>query len=107
MEKAAMDIGLFMKLQKRVRELEGERKRLQASVDKMEELHKRKVTVAKQENELEIFLEGRILKLFCRKKRKKDPNTDFCCETNKFSFHLKGIRVEESHLRSGDCRSGI
>ncbi|XP_073333626.1 unconventional myosin-Vb isoform X1 [Pagrus major] len=41
-EKAAMDISLFMKLQKRVRELETERKRLQASVDKMEELAKRK-----------------------------------------------------------------
>lgn len=51
MEKAAMDIGLFMKLQKRVRELEGERKRLQASVEKMEELNMRKVTV----NETEIF----------------------------------------------------
>lgn len=38
-----MDIGLFMKLQKRVRELEGERKRLQASVEKMEELNNRKV----------------------------------------------------------------
>ncbi|KAM9338739.1 unconventional myosin-Vb, partial [Symphorus nematophorus] len=41
-EKAAMDISLFMKLQKRVRELEQERKRLQLSVDKMEELAKRK-----------------------------------------------------------------
>ncbi|TMS08761.1 Unconventional myosin-Vb [Larimichthys crocea] len=41
-EKAAMDISLFMKLQKRVRELEQERKRLQASVDKMEELTKSK-----------------------------------------------------------------
>ncbi|XP_060917897.1 unconventional myosin-Vb isoform X1 [Labrus mixtus] len=41
-EKAAMDISLFMKLQKRVRELETERKRLQLSVDKMEELNKRK-----------------------------------------------------------------
>ncbi|KAM6976064.1 unconventional myosin-Vb isoform 2-T2 [Tautogolabrus adspersus] len=41
-ENAAMDISLFMKLQKRVRELETERKRLQLSVDKMEELNKRK-----------------------------------------------------------------
>uniref|UniRef100_A0AAQ6IHN0 Myosin VB n=1 Tax=Anabas testudineus TaxID=64144 RepID=A0AAQ6IHN0_ANATE len=39
-EKAAMDISLFMKLQKRVRELEQERKRLQSNVDKMEELTK-------------------------------------------------------------------
>lgn len=47
-----MDIGLFMKLQKRVRELEQERKRLQASVDKMEELIKRKVTVNTQQNRI-------------------------------------------------------
>lgn len=40
-----MDISLFMKLQKRVRELEHERKRLQDNVDKMEELNKRKVAV--------------------------------------------------------------
>ncbi|XP_030210148.1 unconventional myosin-Vb isoform X2 [Gadus morhua] len=43
-EKAAMDISIFMKLQKRVRELELERKRLQAHIDKMEELAKSKVT---------------------------------------------------------------
>ncbi|XP_024154418.1 unconventional myosin-Vb [Oryzias melastigma] len=41
-EKAAMDIGLFLKLQKRVRELEQERKRLQVNLDKMEELARRK-----------------------------------------------------------------
>lgn len=43
LEKAAMDISLFMKLQKRVRELEQERRRLQATVEKMEELNRRKV----------------------------------------------------------------
>jgi len=43
-EKAAMDIGLFMKLQKRVRELEQERKRLQLSLEKMEALGKRRVS---------------------------------------------------------------
>uniref|UniRef100_H3C616 Myosin VB n=1 Tax=Tetraodon nigroviridis TaxID=99883 RepID=H3C616_TETNG len=42
LEKAAMDISLFMKLQKRVRELEQERRRLQASVEKMEEINRRK-----------------------------------------------------------------
>lgn len=42
-EKAAMDISLFMKLQKRVRELEQERRRLQTSMEKMEELNKRRV----------------------------------------------------------------
>ncbi|KAL4617287.1 unconventional myosin-Vb isoform X3 [Arapaima gigas] len=44
LEKAAMDIGLFMKLQKRVRELEQERRRLQINLEKMEELAKRKST---------------------------------------------------------------
>lgn len=44
-EKAAMDISLFMKLQKRVRELEQERKRLQISLDKTQEIVKLKVTV--------------------------------------------------------------
>lgn len=46
-EKAAMDISLFMKLQKRVRELEQERMRLQSNVDKMEELAKRRVMMLK------------------------------------------------------------
>ncbi|XP_077593440.1 unconventional myosin-Vb isoform X2 [Stigmatopora nigra] len=41
-DKAAMDIGIFVKLQKRVRELERERKRLQDSVDKMEETARNK-----------------------------------------------------------------
>uniref|UniRef100_A0A673ZTY4 Myosin VB n=1 Tax=Salmo trutta TaxID=8032 RepID=A0A673ZTY4_SALTR len=36
-EKAAMDIGVFMKLQKRVRELEQERKKLQVNLEKMED----------------------------------------------------------------------
>ncbi|XP_035247221.1 unconventional myosin-Vb isoform X3 [Anguilla anguilla] len=46
LEKAAMDISVFMKLQKRVRELEQERKRLQASLDKAEELAKRKGSIS-------------------------------------------------------------
>lgn len=45
MEKAANDISVFMKLQKRVRELEQERKRLQTNLEKMEELSKQKVSV--------------------------------------------------------------
>lgn len=58
-EKAAMDISLFMKLQKRVRELEQERKRLQVSVDKMEELAKRKVCYfiyAQQDRTIQLAL---------------------------------------------------
>ncbi|MGH0139685.1 UNVERIFIED_CONTAM: hypothetical protein FKN15_036854 [Acipenser sinensis] len=42
MEKAAMDITVFLKLQKRVRDLEQERRRLQIDLEKMEELAKRK-----------------------------------------------------------------
>lgn len=45
LEKAANDISVFMKLQKRVRELEQERKRLQTNLEKMEELSKHKVSV--------------------------------------------------------------
>uniref|UniRef100_A0A671RJA3 Unconventional myosin-Vb n=1 Tax=Sinocyclocheilus anshuiensis TaxID=1608454 RepID=A0A671RJA3_9TELE len=41
-EKAAMDLSVFMKLQKRVRELEQERKRLQTNLEKVEELSTRK-----------------------------------------------------------------
>ncbi|XP_029371529.1 unconventional myosin-Vb isoform X2 [Echeneis naucrates] len=51
-EKAAMDISLFMKLQKRVRELEQERKRLQTNMDKMEELAKRRVKSPTSEREM-------------------------------------------------------
>ncbi|XP_037122598.1 unconventional myosin-Vb isoform X3 [Syngnathus acus] len=44
-DKAAMDIGIFVKLQKRVRDLEQERKRLQASLDKMDEVARNKDSV--------------------------------------------------------------
>lgn len=44
-EKAAMDLSVFMKLQKRVRELEQERKRLQTNLEKVEELSQRKACV--------------------------------------------------------------
>uniref|UniRef100_A0A4W6FEI3 Myosin VB n=1 Tax=Lates calcarifer TaxID=8187 RepID=A0A4W6FEI3_LATCA len=63
--KAAMDISLFMKLQKRVRELEQERKRLQISVDKMEELAKRRDTADLAYNSLkrqELESENKKLK---------------------------------------------
>ncbi|XP_061782613.1 unconventional myosin-Vb isoform X1 [Nerophis lumbriciformis] len=46
-DKAAMDISVFIKLQKRVRELEHERKQLQANVDKMEELARQQGSVVK------------------------------------------------------------
>ncbi|XP_039606325.1 unconventional myosin-Vb isoform X1 [Polypterus senegalus] len=42
LEKAAMDMTLFLKLQKRVRELEQERRRLQTDLEKMEEQAKKK-----------------------------------------------------------------
>uniref|UniRef100_A0A6Q2YXM0 Myosin VB n=1 Tax=Esox lucius TaxID=8010 RepID=A0A6Q2YXM0_ESOLU len=50
-EKAAMDIGVFMKLQKRVRELEMERKRLQSNLEKMEDQALRKGTEPKTTSE--------------------------------------------------------
>lgn len=43
-DKAAMDISIFVKLQKRVRDLEQERKRLQASLDKIDEAARNKVS---------------------------------------------------------------
>ncbi|CAN9504644.1 unnamed protein product [Ophioblennius macclurei] len=46
-QEAAMDISLFMKLQKRVRELEQERKKLQKDLDRMEDLNRRKGTEPK------------------------------------------------------------
>lgn len=45
-EKAAMDLSVFMKLQKRVRELEQERKRLQTQMEKVEDLNKRRVSLS-------------------------------------------------------------
>ncbi len=44
-EKAATDLSVFLKLQKRVRELEQERKRLQTNLEKVEELSKHKACV--------------------------------------------------------------
>lgn len=41
MEKAAMDMTLFLKLQKRVRELEQERKKLQIQLEKKEQESKK------------------------------------------------------------------
>lgn len=41
MEKAAMDMTLFLKLQKRVRELELERKKLQAQLEKKDQESKK------------------------------------------------------------------
>uniref|UniRef100_A0A673NBA7 Unconventional myosin-Vb-like n=1 Tax=Sinocyclocheilus rhinocerous TaxID=307959 RepID=A0A673NBA7_9TELE len=52
-EKAAMDLSVFMKLQKRVRELEQERKRLQTNLEKVEELSTRKACLFRQELETE------------------------------------------------------
>uniref|UniRef100_A0A6Q2XQN1 Myosin VB n=1 Tax=Esox lucius TaxID=8010 RepID=A0A6Q2XQN1_ESOLU len=61
-EKAAMDIGVFMKLQKRVRELEMERKRLQSNLEKMEDQALRKGTEPKTTSEQELESENKKLK---------------------------------------------
>uniref|UniRef100_A0AAR2JTP9 Unconventional myosin-Vb n=1 Tax=Pygocentrus nattereri TaxID=42514 RepID=A0AAR2JTP9_PYGNA len=51
---AAMDLSVFMKLQKRVRELEQERKRLQTNLEKMEELSKRKVSIPQEDTNTDL-----------------------------------------------------
>ncbi|XP_056399957.1 unconventional myosin-Vb isoform X2 [Hyla sarda] len=51
LEKAAMDMTLFLKLQKRVRELEGERKKLQNQLDKKEQQENKKSQVIETAND--------------------------------------------------------
>ncbi|XP_062984325.1 unconventional myosin-Vb isoform X3 [Elgaria multicarinata webbii] len=53
LEKAAMDMTLFLKLQKRVRELEQERKRLQNQLEKKENESK-KAQVIEMKNEMDL-----------------------------------------------------
>ncbi|XP_064411640.1 unconventional myosin-Vb [Latimeria chalumnae] len=51
LEKAAMDMTLFLKLQKRVRELEQERKKLQTQLEKKEEQDQTQLQLSKSQNE--------------------------------------------------------
>uniref|UniRef100_A0A8C9ZTE6 Myosin VB n=1 Tax=Sander lucioperca TaxID=283035 RepID=A0A8C9ZTE6_SANLU len=76
MEKAAMDISLFMKLQKRVRELEMERKRLQANVDKMEELAKRTDTLQAKTTFLSLLIFHNMEELESENKKLKNDLND-------------------------------
>ncbi|XP_074064785.1 unconventional myosin-Vb isoform X1 [Macrotis lagotis] len=50
LEKAAMDMSVFLKLQKRVRELEQERKKLQTQLEKKEQQENKKVQVVETKN---------------------------------------------------------
>ncbi|XP_074135464.1 unconventional myosin-Vb isoform X2 [Sminthopsis crassicaudata] len=50
LEKAAMDMSVFLKLQKRVRELEQERKKLQTQLEKKEQQESKKVQVVETNN---------------------------------------------------------
>ncbi|XP_027724691.1 unconventional myosin-Vb [Vombatus ursinus] len=52
LEKAAMDMSVFLKLQKRVRELEQERKKLQTQLEK-EQQENKKVQVVETKNEID------------------------------------------------------
>uniref|UniRef100_A0A673NDN6 Unconventional myosin-Vb-like n=1 Tax=Sinocyclocheilus rhinocerous TaxID=307959 RepID=A0A673NDN6_9TELE len=61
-EKAAMDLSVFMKLQKRVRELEQERKRLQTNLEKVEELSTRKPMISTSEDDINADLAYNSLK---------------------------------------------
>ncbi|XP_040840603.1 unconventional myosin-Vb [Ochotona curzoniae] len=54
LEKAAMDMTVFLKLQKRVRELEHERKKLQVQLEKREQQDSRKVQAEQPKNDLDL-----------------------------------------------------
>ncbi|XP_032741245.1 unconventional myosin-Vb [Rattus rattus] len=58
-EKAAMDMTVFLKLQKRVRELEQERKKLQVQLEK-EQQDSKKVQIEQQNNGLDVDQEADI-----------------------------------------------
>lgn len=77
-----MDISLFMKLQKRVRELEQERRRLQATVEKFEELNRRKVMRGVLDEELICLI---ILLFYAN----EDYLAKICIE--KCAFMVSGI----------------
>uniref|UniRef100_A0A2K6EU53 Unconventional myosin-Vb n=1 Tax=Propithecus coquereli TaxID=379532 RepID=A0A2K6EU53_PROCO len=53
LEKAAMDMTVFLKLQKRVRELEQERKKLQVQLEKREQQDSKKVQVEQPQNDVD------------------------------------------------------
>uniref|UniRef100_A0A4W4EA40 Myosin VB n=1 Tax=Electrophorus electricus TaxID=8005 RepID=A0A4W4EA40_ELEEL len=53
-ENAAMDLSVFMKLQKRVRELEQERKKLQTNLEKMEELSSHKRSTSEEDTNADL-----------------------------------------------------
>nr|XP_051707192.1 unconventional myosin-Vb [Oryctolagus cuniculus] len=54
LEKAAMDMTVFLKLQKRVRELEQERKKLQGQLEKREQQDSRKNQAEQPKNDLDL-----------------------------------------------------
>ncbi|XP_069885270.1 unconventional myosin-Vb isoform X3 [Dipodomys merriami] len=53
-EKAAMDMTVFLKLQKRVRELEQERKKLQVQLEKREQQESKKVQIEQPKNDIDL-----------------------------------------------------
>nr|XP_045233709.1 unconventional myosin-Vb isoform X4 [Macaca fascicularis] len=54
LEKAAMDMTVFLKLQKRVRELEQERKKLQVQLEKREQQDSKKVQVEPPQTDIDL-----------------------------------------------------
>ncbi|XP_023365931.1 unconventional myosin-Vb [Otolemur garnettii] len=62
LEKAAMDMTVFLKLQKRVRELEQERKKLQVQLEKREQQDSKKVQVREGAVRQELESENKKLK---------------------------------------------
>ena len=86
-----MDISLFMKLQKRVRELEQERKRLQISLDKMEELAKRRVRIFNPDSAVPHLRGG--VQLFERSEDDEVlPPNEVDCFTSLHMFYLPPLR---------------
>ncbi|XP_059885016.1 unconventional myosin-Vb isoform X2 [Delphinus delphis] len=54
LEKAAMDLTVFLKLQKRVRELEQERKKLQVQLEKKEQQDSKKIPAERPSSDLDV-----------------------------------------------------
>uniref|UniRef100_A0A8C9BM28 Unconventional myosin-Vb n=2 Tax=Phocoena sinus TaxID=42100 RepID=A0A8C9BM28_PHOSS len=54
LEKAAMDLTVFLKLQKRVRELEQERKKLQVQLEKKEQQDSKKIPAEQPSSDLDV-----------------------------------------------------
>uniref|UniRef100_A0A8B9CT60 Myosin VB n=1 Tax=Anser brachyrhynchus TaxID=132585 RepID=A0A8B9CT60_9AVES len=74
MDKAAMDMSLFLKLQKRVRELEQERKKLQTQLEKKEQESKKAQTETEMASDHEDFAYNSLKRQELESENKKLKN---------------------------------